>query len=111
MQVVDQPGEVLDLPLHHRAHVLRRRRSSASPSLQDVQGVADRGQRVAELVGEHRQELVLAAVGLLQALLLLLVGQVGGDHAQRRRVRSAAGRDRQVDGKRGAVGRFELHSA
>ena len=31
---------------------------------EDVQGVADRGQRVAQLVGEHRQELVLAAVGL-----------------------------------------------
>ena len=33
---------------------------------QDLRRVADRGQRVAQLVGEHRQEFVLAAVGLRQ---------------------------------------------
>ena len=42
-------------------HRRRRRRRMA----EDLQGVADRGQRVAQLVGEHREELVLAAVGLL----------------------------------------------
>ena len=31
-----------------------------------LQGVADRGQRVAQLVGQGRQELVLAAVGFGQ---------------------------------------------
>ena len=38
---------------------------------QQVHGVADRGQRVAQLVGEHRQELVLAAVQVGQGLGLL----------------------------------------
>ena len=37
-------------------------------------GVADGGQRVPQLVGEHRQELVLAAVGLLQLVRPLLEG-------------------------------------
>lgn len=33
---------------------------------QNLQGVADRGQRVAQLVGQGRQELVLAPVGVPQ---------------------------------------------
>ena len=33
---------------------------------EDVQGVADRGERVAQLVRQHRQELVLQPVGLAQ---------------------------------------------
>ena len=52
---------------------LRARPSPARPRrLPDLsarircRGVADRGQRVAQLVGEHGEELVLAAVGLLQ---------------------------------------------
>ena len=39
-----------------------------------VDGVADGGERVPQLVGEHRQELVLAAVGLLQLVRPLLEG-------------------------------------
>ena len=42
---------------------LRRRPALGA---QDLHGVADRGQRVAQLVGQHRQELVLAPVGLLE---------------------------------------------
>ena len=45
--------------------------------LQDLDGVADRGQRVAQLVGEHRQELVLAAVVLLD--VAVEPGVVDGD--------------------------------
>ena len=41
--------------------------SLGSPgSLSELDGVADGGERVAQLVGEHGQELVLAAVGLRQ---------------------------------------------
>ena len=52
-----------------------------------LQGIGDRGERVAQLVGEHRQELVLAPVGRRELLgappqLLLqspAVRDVGGD--------------------------------
>ena len=48
---------------------------------QDFDGVPHRGQRVAELVGQRRQELVLAAVGLFQCRLGLLVpGDVSADN-------------------------------
>ena len=67
-QVVDQPGQLPDLPLHHRPGLARRSSGSRGQS-EDLQGVADRGQRVAQLVGQRRQELVLAAVGLPQRLL------------------------------------------
>ena len=51
-----------------------------------LQGVADRGQRVAQLVGEHGQELVLAAVGLPQGRLHLhAIGDVDGHPADQRR--------------------------
>ena len=50
------------------------RSSSGLELAEELDGVADGGQRVPQLVGEHRQELVLAAVGLqplgLDALLL-----------------------------------------
>jgi hypothetical protein len=39
------------------------------PELQDGSGVAYRVQRVAQLVRQHRQELVLPPVGLAQRLL------------------------------------------
>ena len=39
---------------------------SAALGLEDLHGVADRGQRVAQLVGQGRQELVLLAVGVAQ---------------------------------------------
>ena len=45
-----------------------RSRAVGSWLPQDVQGVADRGQGVAQLVGEHGQELVLAPVRLLERL-------------------------------------------
>ena len=45
--------------------------SSSSPSSCDEHGVADGGEGVPQLVGEHREELVLAAVGLLQPLGLV----------------------------------------
>ena len=77
-QVVDQPGEVLHLPLDDLLRpfeVLLRLQLA-----EELGGVVDGRQRVPQLVGEHRQELVLAAVGL-QPLGLdeLLLGDVPAD--------------------------------
>ena len=77
-QVVDQPGQVPDLPLDDLLgpfELLLRLQLA-----EELDGVADRRQRVPQLVGEHRQELVLAAVGL-QPLGLdeLLRGDVAAD--------------------------------
>ncbi len=61
-QVVHQPGQVLDLPLHHLARGLEARVDGLDLAHQ-LDSVADRGERVAQLVGQHGEELVLAAVG------------------------------------------------
>jgi hypothetical protein len=52
-----------DLARHHRLQLGAPGRVAAAVVHEDVQGVAHRGQRVAQLVGEHRQELVLASRG------------------------------------------------
>ena len=52
-------------------------RLAAPVRAQQLHGVADGGQRVAQLVGQHRQELVLAPVGLAQRLFgLLALGDI-----------------------------------
>ena len=66
-QVVDQAGQVVDLTLDHRAAIPRGRSPERSHAAPAPGRCLDRGQGVAQLVGEHRQELVLAAVGLLSA--------------------------------------------
>lgn len=60
-QVVHEPHDLTDVPLHDHG---RRADGLAIPvgQPQDLQRVADRGEGVAELVGQHRQELVLTAV-------------------------------------------------
>ena len=80
-QVVDQADHLLHLA---GDHVARPAEVSAVQSrlLKDLDGVADRGQGVAELVGEHRQEFVLPAVVLLDVAV----------------------EPRVVDGDRGAAG-------
>jgi hypothetical protein len=55
------------LALDDAARVLVDRRVLGE--LHDLQRVADRRQRVAQLVGERGEELVLAAVGVAQRLL------------------------------------------
>ena len=60
-----------DLPVDHPHHPLQSW-LRGSLELQVVGCVSDRGKRVAELMGEDRQELALAAVGLLQRCRLLL---------------------------------------
>ena len=64
-QVVHQPDQLVDLPLHHLPCPLDGVAASTS-ALAGFARVADRGQRVAEFVGQRRQELVLAAVGVRQ---------------------------------------------
>ena len=66
-QVVDQPGHVPDLPLDHVAGELDEGRVVGRLP-QDVDRVEHRGQGVAQLVGEHGEELILAAVGVGQLL-------------------------------------------
>ena len=64
-QVVDQAGEVLDLPIDHVLgpfEVVFRLQLA-----EELSRVADRRQGVAKLVGEHGQELILAAFGLQTA--------------------------------------------
>ena len=69
-QVVDQPRQLVDLALDD---VARARALLVGQLLEPHQlhRVADRRQRVAQLVRQHGQELVLAAVGLAELLLAL----------------------------------------
>jgi hypothetical protein len=76
-QVVDQPRHVRDLAIDHVAGPRHGRLRRPEPA-QDVDGVADRGEGVAQLVGEDGQKFVLAPVGLAERLLgLALGGDVG----------------------------------
>ena len=64
-QIVDEARHLADLPLQH----LRgrpERFSVASDDVQGADGVADRRKRVAQLVRQHRQELVLPPIRLRQ---------------------------------------------
>ncbi len=67
-QVVDEPHHVIDLPLQHFQHAIGSRVVAARQP-QDIERIADRRQRIAELVGQRRQKLVLAAVSLKEGLL------------------------------------------
>ena len=64
-QVVDQPGHVARLaPDHLLGQPSHLRVILAQP--QKLGGIEDRGQGIAQLMGEHGEELVLAAVALDQ---------------------------------------------
>jgi hypothetical protein len=88
-QIVDQPGQMDDLPLDDflRPTYPRLGRFQAG---EDMGGVADRRQRVAQLVAEHGEKLILAPVRLDQGLLgqLELADVLGGaetaEHPSRR---------------------------
>ena len=75
-QVVDQPDQVPHLPLRHLEEAL----SSGDARAEELEARAERGERVAQLVGEHGEELVLAAAGFFQRLagLLEVVDICGG---------------------------------
>ena len=78
-QVVDQPHHVRDLALQ-RLRRLAHRRGVTADEAQDLDDVRDRRQRVAQLVGQDGEELVLAPVGLAQRLFVTRDGdQVPGE--------------------------------
>ncbi len=62
-EIVDQPGEVTDVPLDHVARSSRLIRGADSQKLQRRQ---DRRERVTKLMSEEREELVLSPVHLLE---------------------------------------------
>src|SRR5262249_42746779 len=64
-EVVDQPRQVVDLAVQH-GEGLGGGGGVAEAQAEDLHGVADGGQGVAQLVGEHGEEVVLAAVGVLE---------------------------------------------
>ena len=66
-QIVDQMRDVADLP---RDHLVRagRRLPLGVRQLEHADGIADRAERIAQLVGQHRQELVLRAAVALGAV-------------------------------------------
>ena len=64
-QVVDQPDH-LPTCRSSRSRCAAHRVAGVARQPHDLQGVADRGERVAQLVGERREELVLAPVGVAQ---------------------------------------------
>jgi hypothetical protein len=64
-QVVDEAGQQPHLTVHHLARVLESRRV-VRRELHHFQAVANRRQRVAQLVRQHRQEFILSAIGLAQ---------------------------------------------
>ena len=67
-QVVHQTAKLLHLPPHHLPGALDEGLVHAG-LLEKLGGVPQRGQRVPEFVGQHRQELVLALVRLHQPLV------------------------------------------
>ena len=67
-QVIHQPRQLSGLPFDHVDRGVRVRKIGQL-TRQHLRGVADGRQRVAQLVREQRQELVLLAVRLAQRLL------------------------------------------
>ena len=67
-QVVNQPGQLLDLTLDHLGDLLKLR-IGRTLQAEDLHGVADWGERVAQLVSQHRQELILAAGRILELVI------------------------------------------
>ena len=66
-KILNQPAEVTDLPLDHR-QLMAGPVSAASCLLQEIEGRLNRSQRIAKLVREDSQKLLLAAVGVAKLL-------------------------------------------
>jgi hypothetical protein len=67
-QIVYEPGHLAQLPVHRGADLLDHV-GVAVRSLQDLQHVAERGERPSQFVGQRGQKLVLDAVGVAQRVL------------------------------------------
>src|SRR5262245_9036161 len=75
-QVVDQSGQMQDLPFHHVPDVFDIGAGSTG-LLQDVKSVANWTKRIAKLVAEHRYKFILTATDLHELFcpMLQLVAQ------------------------------------
>ena len=83
-QVLDQTRQVRELAVHHRERTVGGNRIIA-PFHEQVDAGAQGRQRIAQLVGQGRQELVLAAIGLPQLLLSsAALGHVDSDTGEGR---------------------------
>ena len=78
-QVVDQPHHLRDLPGDDRAALLLQA-GIVLGKLHQLERIADRRERVAELMGERGQELVLAVVGCAELFVELGVLHGDGGH-------------------------------
>ncbi len=75
-QVIDQADHVIHLPFHHLMHALDGTAFGVGQP-EEMEAIADQGEQIAQLMGQHRQEFVFAAVGVFQCLLhLLALGDV-----------------------------------
>ena len=82
-EIIHQPDEMLDLPLHHREQFFRVEASRPMAS-EHMQAVADRRQGIPQFMGERRQKFVLSTIGVLQPLLdLLALANVPRHHLDR----------------------------
>lgn len=79
-QIVEQPAHVVHLAVDDLGRP-RQRAVGARRQLEDIDGAAQRRQRVSELVRQHRQELVLVSLG---SRSLVPRAALGGDVRQRR---------------------------
>src|ERR1700733_6210188 len=67
-KVVEQAGQVLTLPGDHRSQRAQLA-VGADLSVEKQRGVSNRRQRISQLMCEHREELILLAIGPAQRLL------------------------------------------
>jgi hypothetical protein len=80
-QVVDEAHEMRELTIHHVDRAMQRRVGFRRQA-RDLQAVADRRERIAQLVGQRREELVFAPIRVVElALHRLAVADV--DQARR----------------------------
>ncbi len=67
-KIVHEARQMARLAIDHRARPVELRVAGRMQA-QDLHGAADRRQRIAQLVSEHREELILALVHFLQCFL------------------------------------------
>ncbi len=72
-KVIDEPDEMARLPLNHHPGPLELRPATGVVT-QDLHCTANRGEWIAQLVTQHRQKLVLAAVHLAQGFFRRPIG-------------------------------------
>ena len=112
-QVIDHAHHVAHLSLHDASGLLSVAFARAGPR-QQMHRVAQRGQRVAQLVRQHRQELVLAAIRLDERLLgFLQVGDVErrADHADEVAIRVQPRRRHRLHPAVHPIGAAHAHCA